>query len=219
MRDWKVLTFHEDSDYNQPIECPPGLKKLVLGRRFSWQLTLPPGLREVLFDCNSEFNQPIILPASIVNATFGDLFDQSLRVGGEIEELELGHRYNKPLDLKNCRKLRILKIGRLFNQTLELPQTIRGKLSVSPCLEDLTFECEGDFNQILDLPQNCLKKLYLPDKFNRPIDLREGLNSVSFGVDFNVPVRLPTTVEDLEFAWNGTFNHQIDLPRKAWLVC
>lgn len=44
-----------------------------------------------------------------------------------------------------------------------------------------------------------MKVLQLSQKFNQPIELVEGIESVFFGRDFNSPVTLSSTLKKLEF--------------------
>lgn len=90
-----------------------------------------------------------------------------------------------------------------FNSDVELCEGV----------EELTFDYLGVFGRTLTIPDDSsLEVLSLSAMFDRPIDLVEGLEHVRFGLYFDQPVRLPTSLKQLWFDADSQFNHPIELP-------
>lgn len=161
------------SDFNHQIVFPEGLEYVNFGYLFSQQLTLPSTLKVLdlqVSDFNHPlqlmmlehleelylgdgYNQPIILPNSLLKAAFGDSFR-----GTGLRSLEW--RCNHPICLLPT-TLKDLYLGVEFQQPLHLEEG----------LEEITFE--GSYNLPLVLPLS-LKRIKFFEVYTLPLTLPPG---------------------------------------------
>lgn len=201
--------WHAPSKWG-PVELPAGVRRAVLGVGFNEPVTLPDGLTEISFAPESDFNYPITLPSTIEKAQFGRGFRQ-------------------PVELLHCSRLREITFGDGFDAQVTLPPTLEAvnfgwkfnkPVDIPPRLEELIFHRYGQFNQVLNLPESgFLRRLKLSETFSHPINLPEGLDYVSFGMEFDFPITLPTTLTTLMFELKSEYNHPINLPDGIVHVC
>ena len=178
---------------------PNGIKKLVMDNTFNDISvgTIPNTVTRLTLPDN--FNKPLqkgIIPEGVIELTFGNEFDQQLKIG----------------DIPNS--IKKLNLGNKFNQKLSpgiIPEGI----------VELTFS--SYFNKILykgDIP-NTVKKIKFGDYFNQPLIkgfISKGVEEIYFGCHFNRPLykdTIPDGVKSIIFNKNSLFNQVLnknDLP-------
>lgn len=141
----------------------------------------------------------------------------------EIEKIELGDGYYSERICGLPKSLKILKIGRYYDQPIleeSLPNSIKyisfgrkfnqplTKKNLPNNLIKLKLGC--NYNQKLDNLPECLKMLKLEGYFNQSLKkLPEGLLKLEFSDDFNKPINnLPKTIKILKFGCE--FDQPID---------
>jgi len=150
--------------YNRPLDqLPSSLQTLIMPQEYNQPLNdLPSSLTALKFPLNAAFDQSLDhFPNSISTLILGNAFDQPIkRLPCGLTHLRLGDTFDQdlPLEPHLVPSLRVLHLGRSFNQHLEWP----------PSLTELVFHQEGCFDQPLsDSLRDKLVTLVLPESYER----------------------------------------------------
>lgn len=135
-------------------------------------------------------------------------FDMKL-IPNSVEELELGDKFNQIIDYLPS-NLKVLNIGSLFNYKIDhkiLPDTVE-KIFFGYCYNRSLFE----------YPSN-LKTLKFGRNFScNLINLPNKLVSLEMGEKFNAKLKLPQSLEILNFSEYGEFSYDLELPDSIKII-
>lgn len=170
-------------NFNQLLEIPVTLTDLVI----LWRVNpsqgigaLGPNLTKLVI--GHEFNQPILLPASLTCLMFSDSFNQPLEPGvfpENLTRLGFGTDFNQPIKRGVLPKnLKSLVFGNNFNPP-----------------DQVSFE--GLY---------CLMSIVFGDMFNRPLNqFPKTLNSLTFGLEYNIPFDIKALPRLFKLIVSGRF--------------
>jgi hypothetical protein len=96
----EIIIFHENSQFNKPIDkLPKNLISLTFGKFFNQPVdNLPENLTHLTF--NKKFNQPVDnLPKSLTHLSFGFYFNQPVdNLPKSLTHLTFSYKFNQPVD-------------------------------------------------------------------------------------------------------------------------
>lgn len=199
-------------------ELPPTLRQLkILADEYDYPLRLPDNLEELLFALHCKYDRPLVLPRALRMLVLGRAYNQPIIFPPGLLELELGIGFRQSLCLPPRLKrlafapftswdlpivlpdsLVSIKFGVKYNQPTTLP----------PILEEI--RVGSFFNpQDLSFPSSVRKIGWYS---RSPIHIPEGVSEITFGILFQQPVMLPSSLKRVTFAGGVTYPHPVNLP-------
>lgn len=208
----------------QVHNLPKNIKKLIINNMHDKHLLfIPEGITHIKFLTNNAtfiknffpttlrklklpnfYNSPLVkdlLPNGLTHLTFGSQFNQPLlkdHIPETVTYLDLGWNYNLPLLSSIPNHVKVLKLSKMFDHTLNIGD-IPSKVEI--------LKLGRNFDQPITkgiLPIN-LKELYFSNAFNHilpPESLPFGLKCIKFGSYYNktiLPGVIPCTVKKIIF--------------------